>query len=62
MNRYAAIILAFGAIWFPTTPPNAQQSLLGKSCLGTFDTLSLLKIPFGQGTGVLMKTMVDDVR
>jgi hypothetical protein len=38
MTKYGTIILVFGAILFPSTPPTAQQSLIGKSCLGTFDT------------------------
>jgi hypothetical protein len=38
MKKYVAIVSSFCSACFIATPLNAQQSLLGKSCLGTFDT------------------------
>ena len=38
MRKCLAIVLAVGCAHFIATPINAQQSLLGRTCLGTFDT------------------------
>ena len=38
MKKYFAVVLVCGLACLPSTPPSAQQSLIGKSCLGTFDT------------------------
>ena len=38
MKECIAIVSVVGSACFISTPIGAQQSLLGKSCLGTFDT------------------------
>jgi hypothetical protein len=38
MGKCLAIVSVFGCAHSIATPLNAQQSLLGRSCLGTFDT------------------------
>jgi hypothetical protein len=38
MKNYIAIVSVFGSACLIATPLSAQQSLLGRSCLGTFDT------------------------
>ena len=38
MKKCIAIASVVGSACFISTPVSAQQSLLGKSCLGTFDT------------------------
>jgi hypothetical protein len=56
MKKYFAVVLVCGSACLLSTPPNAQQSLIGKSCLGTFDTrkstsgeydLGAVRISFG---------------
>jgi len=38
MKKYIAIACVFGSACLIATTTSAQQSLIGKSCLGTFDT------------------------
>jgi hypothetical protein len=50
MKKYVALVSVFGSTCSLATPISAQQSLLGKSCLGTFDTRKSTDSEYDLGT------------